>query len=172
MATKKTPSSAAKSSRTAAKSTTAKRGGTASKTTSPKAAKTTPSPRQSVTKTSRSAQAENPIKKDKIPAVQPAAKQPTTKKRDGSDADFFIKKKVVRDTFTMPIADYEKIDALKKKCLQTGIVVKKSELLRAGLAALELLSTEDLARTVGAVHAIKSGRPVSRRQQNAKDDDK
>jgi hypothetical protein len=176
MATKKTLSNTAKSSQSAAKPATAKLGGATGKTRQ-KVAKTTPSPRRSVTATTKSAQANNPTKKDEIPAVQSAApvttsKQRAAKKRNESDADFFIKKKVVRDTFTMPIADYEKIDALKKKCLHTGVVVKKSELLRAGLAALELLSTEDLARTVGAVHALKSGRPVSRRQQKAKNDDK
>ena len=47
--------------------------------------------------------------------------------------------KLVRDSFTMPESDYLKIKSLKNRCLKLGIEMKKSELLRAGLLALEAL---------------------------------
>jgi hypothetical protein len=66
---------------------------------------------------------------------------------------------VVRDSFTMPLADYELIGTLKQRCLGLGIAVKKSELLRAGLATLQRQSDENLARVVAAVENVKTGRP-------------
>ncbi|WP_406868452.1 hypothetical protein [Paraburkholderia fungorum] len=70
------------------------------------------------------------------------------------------KEKVVRDSFTMPKSDYEKIDALKKKCLDAGVSVKKSELLRAGLLMLEAAAPKRLLAAVSAVEAVKTGRPA------------
>jgi hypothetical protein len=73
--------------------------------------------------------------------------------------------KVIRDSFTMPAADYERIGVLKEKCLAIGVAMKKSELLRAGLATLERLSTEDLKRVVAAVESIKTGRPAGKKKR-------
>jgi hypothetical protein len=69
---------------------------------------------------------------------------------------------VVRDSFTMPVSDYELIGALKQRCLGLGIAIKKSELLRAGLATLRRLSDESLAQVVAAVESVKTGRPPGR----------
>ena len=69
------------------------------------------------------------------------------------------KEKVVRDTFTMPRADYEKIAVLKQRCLDAGVVVKKSELVRAGLLLLESVSPERLFAALTAVEPVKTGRP-------------
>lgn len=69
------------------------------------------------------------------------------------------KLKVVRDSFTMPQNDYEKIAALKLACLQAGMQVKKSELLRAGLYALEGMGIAQLKTTIAKVEQIKTGRP-------------
>lgn len=73
------------------------------------------------------------------------------------------KEKVVRDTFTMPRSDYEKIAMLTQRCLDEGVVVKKSELLRAGLLLLEAASREHLRAAVSAVEKIKTGRPPKSR---------
>jgi hypothetical protein len=70
------------------------------------------------------------------------------------------KEKVVRDSFTMPKSDYEKIAALKQKCLEAGVSVKKSELLRAGLLLLDSAPTEHLVAAVSAVETVKTGRPA------------
>lgn len=60
--------------------------------------------------------------------------------------------KLVRDDFSMPESDFEKLAALKKKCLAAGIRVKKSELLRIGLHSILKLSNASL---VTAVKRIK-----------------
>ncbi|ASW03150.1 hypothetical protein [Paraburkholderia aromaticivorans] len=70
------------------------------------------------------------------------------------------KEKVIRDSFTMPKSDYEKIAALKQKCLDAGVSVKKSELLRAGLVVLEAASTKRLLAAISAVETVKTGRPA------------
>lgn len=70
------------------------------------------------------------------------------------------KDKVVRDSFTMPKSDYDKIAALKQKCLDAGVSVKKSELLRAGLLMLEAAAPKRLLAAVVAVEAVKTGRPA------------
>jgi hypothetical protein len=69
------------------------------------------------------------------------------------------REKVVRDTFTMPRADYEKIAVLKQRCLDAGVAVKKSELVRAALLLLESEPTKRLLAVVGAVEPVKTGRP-------------
>jgi len=69
------------------------------------------------------------------------------------------KENVVRDSFTMPKSDYDKIAALKLKCADNDVAVKKSELLRAGLLILATATTEQLIAAVGAVETVKTGRP-------------
>jgi hypothetical protein len=69
--------------------------------------------------------------------------------------------KMVRDSFTMPENDYAKLDELKKKCLEGGVHVKKSELLRAGLLSLSKLSNAALIKEVEQVEVIKTGRPAA-----------
>jgi hypothetical protein len=70
------------------------------------------------------------------------------------------KEKVVRDSFTMPKSDYAKIATLKQKCLDAGVPVKKSELLRAGLLLLAEAPSKRLLAAVSAVETIKTGRPA------------
>jgi hypothetical protein len=67
--------------------------------------------------------------------------------------------KVVRDSFTIPKPEFEKIDALKKRALALGVSVKKSELLRAGLLVLSGMSDTALKAAVANVPVIKTGRP-------------
>ncbi|MGN6652365.1 hypothetical protein [Trinickia sp.] len=70
------------------------------------------------------------------------------------------KEKVVRDSFTMPRSDYDKIAALKQKCIDAGVSTKKSELLRAGLLLLEAAPLKRLLAAVAAVETVKTGRPA------------
>lgn len=69
------------------------------------------------------------------------------------------KPKLVRDSFTIPEADYELFEALKQRALAAGAEVKKSELLRAALAALAKLDDAEFIKTIGLVERIKTGRP-------------
>jgi hypothetical protein len=66
--------------------------------------------------------------------------------------------RVKRDSFTIPLADYEQIAALQKRCLKAQISANKSEILRAGLAVLGALSDEDLTTVVESLVKVKTGR--------------
>lgn len=70
------------------------------------------------------------------------------------------KEKVIRDSFTMPKADHERIAVLKRKCLDAGITVKKSELLRAGIQLLDAASSKRLLAAISALETVKTGRPA------------
>jgi hypothetical protein len=59
----------------------------------------------------------------------------------------------------MPKSDYAKIATLKQKCLNAGVSVKKSEVLRAGLLLLEGATLENLLAAISAVETVKTGRP-------------
>ncbi len=69
------------------------------------------------------------------------------------------KPKLVRDSFTMPKAEYAAIDALKQRAAKLGQSPKKSEVLRAGIMLLASLSDAALLTALGHVPAIKTGRP-------------
>jgi hypothetical protein len=69
------------------------------------------------------------------------------------------KPKLVRDSFTLPADDYALFASLKQRALQGGVEVKKSELLRAGLAMLARADDASFLAAVGGVERIKTGRP-------------
>ena len=71
------------------------------------------------------------------------------------------KPKLVRDSFTIPKAEYLVLDTLKERALKLSREVKKSELLRAGIKALAALSDTTLLAALSAVPTIKTGRPVA-----------
>lgn len=66
--------------------------------------------------------------------------------------------RVVRETFSLPPQDSDLIGELRDKCLATGVYVSKSELIRAGLHALNGMSLEDLRSRVLAVEKLPVGR--------------
>ena len=70
------------------------------------------------------------------------------------------KAKLVRDSFTMPEGEYAQIAALKARCLKTGVVAKKSEILRAAVASLAKLSDAAVLAAVRRLDVIKTGRPA------------
>jgi hypothetical protein len=65
------------------------------------------------------------------------------------------KVKKVRDSFSMPEADYANLAVLKQKCIDAGVPVKKSDLLRAGLLSLNKLSNASLVAVVKKLQAGK-----------------
>lgn len=71
------------------------------------------------------------------------------------------KPKLVRDSFTIPKAEYAVIDTLKGRALKLGVGVKKSELLRAGLMLLQQLSDTRFKAAMASVPTIKTGRPAT-----------
>lgn len=71
------------------------------------------------------------------------------------------KVKLVRDSFSLPKAEYASIDTLKKRAMTMGVSVKKSELLRAGLMWLSGASDSALKAALTAVPTLKTGRPAA-----------
>ena len=69
------------------------------------------------------------------------------------------KAKIVRDSFTMPQSEYQKIADIKETCLKAGIHVKKSEVLRAGLQALCEKSDAQMKQALKNLEKIRTGRP-------------
>ena len=122
----------------------------ADKTAKPAAAIKTPPPaKQAVI---------SPAKK---PVAAPLATKPKAAKAEKlPKADKPKKIKMVRDSFTMPENDYAQLAELKKKCLQAGVHVKKSELLLAGLLSLSKLPDAALIKAVEEVEKLKTGRPA------------
>ena len=98
------------------------------------------------------------------PAVAAVSvKPPTAKAGKPAKEDKPPKIKMVRDSFTLPENDYAQFAELKKRCLQAGLHVKKSELLRAGLAGLTKLTDAALTKAVKQVEIIKTGRPAKQK---------
>ena len=71
------------------------------------------------------------------------------------------KPKLVRDSFTIPKAEYAVLETLKQRAVQLAQPAKKSELLRAGIKALAAMADAELRAALQAVPAIKTGRPAS-----------
>ncbi len=88
------------------------------------------------------------------PALAPsgAAKAPKAEKPK--------KPKLVRDSFTIPKTEYAVIDQLKLRAAQSGTPAKKSEVLRAGIKVLAGMGDAAFAAALGAVPALKTGRPA------------
>jgi hypothetical protein len=101
----------------------------------------------------KKAPARAPVKKG-APAANkaPAPKPPK--------ADKPKKAKLVRDSFTIPKAEYVVLDELKLRAAKLGKPAKKSELLRAGLKALAGMADAAFSASLAAVPTVKTGRPA------------
>lgn len=99
-----------------------------------------------------------PAKTDKAAkaVAKPAVKEPAVKPEEKEKPK---KPKLVRDSFTMPEAEYAVLGQVKKDCLKAGFEVKKSELLRVGIALLSKLDTTRLKEVLETLPALKTGRP-------------
>ena len=71
------------------------------------------------------------------------------------------KHKLVRDSFTIPKAEYTVLDDLKQRSARLMHSAKKSELLRAGVKALAAMSDTEFLNALKQVPAIKTGRPAA-----------
>ena len=69
------------------------------------------------------------------------------------------KPKLVRDSFTIPKAEYLVLEDLKQRAGKMSSPAKKSELLRAGIKALAAMADSALLAALQAVPTIKTGRP-------------
>lgn len=71
--------------------------------------------------------------------------------------------KVIRDSFTIPGDEYELISLIKKRCMRAGVGANKSEILRAGLAALNAMTDKQIAGIFEGLNRVKTGRPAGKK---------
>lgn len=69
---------------------------------------------------------------------------------------------LVRDSFTLPEQEYAVLLEVKQACLRAGVDVKKSELLRIGVALLGQLDVATLQGVLAALPQLKTGRPPAK----------
>jgi hypothetical protein len=67
--------------------------------------------------------------------------------------------KLVRDGFAMPEDEFAALATLKRRLAALGQAVKKSELIRGGVALLATLNDAELKAAMSRVERIKTGRP-------------
>jgi hypothetical protein len=92
-----------------------------------------------------------PADKAASPAPKPdvAAPARTTK----------TKQKLVRDSFTIPKDEHALLEGLKRRAADLRRPTKKSELLRAGVAALRALDDRAFLAALDGIPSLKTGRP-------------
>ena len=69
------------------------------------------------------------------------------------------KPKLVRDSFTIPKSEYAVLEGLKVRAANLTRPVKKSELLRAGVAVLNGMTDKAFLAALNDVPSLKTGRP-------------
>jgi len=92
-------------------------------------------------------------------AKKPVAKKAALKPVSLPAPPAKVKHKLVRDSFTIPKSEYALLDALKARAANLKRPVKKSELLRAGISALNTMSDKAFLQALGSVPSLKTGRP-------------
>ncbi len=83
-----------------------------------------------------------------------SAAAPRAPEKAGKD-----KTRLVRDSFTIPSTEYDVLAELKVRTILLAHPAKKSELLRAGIAALHAMTDKALVAALAAVPNLKTGRP-------------
>ena len=124
--------------------------------TAKKAKKTTTAARKTApVKPAPRAAVKPPVRPASRPAPKAAAKPAKMPKPEKPK-----KPKLVRDSFTIPKAEYTVLEQLKLRAAQSGTPAKKSEVLRAGLKVLAAMEDAAFVAALGAVPALKTGRPA------------
>lgn len=121
-------------------------------TPAPAAARARPAVKAAPAKaTKKVAPARKAAAKRLAPAVQEGEGDPVREKAR--------KARLVRDSFTMPEHEYEMLGQVKKACLKAGFEIKKSELLRIGVALIGQLDLATLQNVLASLPQLKTGRP-------------
>ena len=105
-----------------------------------------------------------PVKTVKVKAAAPAKKLAGAKPLAAAPAptpaqSAKVKHKLVRDSFTIPKSEYAVLEALKQRATNLARPTKKSELLRAGIGALNAMADKAFLAALTGVPSLKTGRP-------------
>ncbi len=114
---------------------------------------------KTATKTSKSTAVKPTAKKSSATKLPVARKSPAVKTAAAKPAKD-KKPKLVRDSFTFPKAEYEVLEAMKQRAAKLKVMVKKTELLRAGIKSLAALGDAAFLSAIAAVPSLKTGRPA------------
>ncbi len=100
--------------------------------------------------------------------IAPAPEAPPANTATASVTVSRVKKKesvgdsaIIRETFSLPPGDSELIDELRQRSAAQGVMLNRSEILRAGLVALCALPNSKLVEIGNQVPKMKTGRPKS-----------
>lgn len=132
--------------------------------------------RTSATTPARKPAAKRPVAAKKVAPARAAAAKPlaqpiavpaaVTKPTATSNVDVAASKlakdkkpKMVRDSVTIPKAEYMVLDTMKQRAAQLKVTVKKTELIRAGMKHLATLPDAVFLAAIAAVPSLKTGRP-------------
>ncbi|MEI7429826.1 MAG: hypothetical protein WCL27_05165 [Betaproteobacteria bacterium] len=122
-------------------------------------------PNASIATSSKVKKQAHPVKTPvapKVKTIKPAAEDKLANAEKDVKENKLLKKKskLVRDSFTFPAEEYAQIGLLKQRTLKAGQEVKKSELIRAGLALLSASSDAALLKALTKIDKLKTGRPA------------
>ncbi len=117
-------------------------------------------PLPSTTSAKKAALKKAPVKTPLSKAFANAKLEKVAKVANDKSPEKAKKPKLVRDSFTIPKAEYLVLDELKQRATKLTRPAKKSELLRAGIKALAALSDAAFLTALQQVPAIKTGRPT------------
>lgn len=94
-------------------------------------------------------------------AVTKQSERPVkAKQRPDAEAREKAKKtKLIRDSFTIPESEYAALGEVKRACIRAGFEVKKSQLLRAGVALVRQMDVARLREVLDGLPTLKAGRP-------------
>ena|ERR1700730_12288057 len=74
-------------------------------------------------------------------------------KKEGRSAE-----RVARDSYTMPTKEHEQLAVLQQRCLRNAHYATKSELVRAGLVVLQVMTDKRILQTLNLLPKLKPGR--------------
>ena len=121
----------------------------------PVAAKKAAPARTAAAKTIAKPQAAAPAATSAKPAAAPTVAATVADSKPAKDK----KPKLVRDSVTIPKAEYIVLEAMKQRAAQLKVTVKKTELIRAGMKHLATLPDAVFLAAIAAVPSLKTGRP-------------
>lgn len=90
---------------------------------------------------------------------------------EGEERGYAEGGRVMRANFSMPYADYELMNRLRERCSRQGVILTRSEVLRAGLHALDQLAATQLLAVIRSLERLKPG-PVKGRMRSARTRDR
>lgn len=101
-------------------------------------------------------------------ASAPAPESPAAKDVSTEVAPVKQKVKLVRDSFSMPKSEYHTLSDLKLRSARLGLLAKKSEILRAGVAVLSKMSDATVAAALDVILSLRTVPPKESKKGNSK----